>query len=201
MRPPTPKTALQEPQDPVPEIAVTNNNEVVQKIYPSLPVEETTHMPMFKVNEPVVHFVAPPPTFLPKWEESSQGQPAENGPQKAKFSRRSELCSYFIKYANRRLDKERGDAINRRRAADFHHAILRALDLGEMDVNENEVLVIRIGHDTNLMQEEVLEGIFQVIFLLPSTKVGHYHQTTALQDFEANRPSLMINDPKTCFTQ
>ena len=66
LRPPTPKTALQEPHVPVPEIAGTNNNDMVRKIYPSLPVEEMTHM--FKVNETVVHFLPPPPTFLPKWE-------------------------------------------------------------------------------------------------------------------------------------
>ena len=197
LRPATPKMAPQEPQVQVPEIMVTKtNNDAVRKIYPTLPAEEMTVVPIFKVNEPVVHFVPPPPTFLPKWEESIQGQPTGNGKPR-KFSRRTELCSYFIKYAYRRLDKERGDAINGRREPDFHYAILRACDLAEMDVNENEVRGIKIGHDTNLMNEEVLEGIFHVIYLLPSTKVAPHHQTTELQDFEANRPSMMIKDPKT----
>ena len=179
-------------------------DEPKKKLYPSLPDDEMTQGPNFRLNEPIIYSKPPPPGLVPKWEispsqvDQSLNSNGNNQMERSEtYSKKQQLCSLFTKFAQKRFKKEHEDSKNEKRAPDFHYAIKRACDLAEIQVSESEIRNIKITPETNLARDEVIEGIFQVIFVLPSTKIKAHLQPDIFSDFNQHRPTMMITDEKT----
>ena len=114
-----------------------------------------------------------------------------------KTDKKAELLSIFIKFAQRRLKKESEEAKEEKREPDFHYALMRACDLCNISVEQSEFRNIKIRPATNLAHEDVLEGFFQAILLMPNTLIPSEYQTDIFEDFVKERPTLMLKDRKT----